>query len=214
MILEIVGDLGYVLLLINTILFSMGFSKNGKAYRIFAIYTIVMFCIQMSGFLLLKLHKNNLYLSHFYFILQFILLSFFYLKLLFKEIQNKVVKIGFIFCLAALVIQYTLDYSLFLEFNLFEIFITSFLLIVYATFHLYNLLNEKKDFYYINLGILIYLFGSTVLFLTGNIVTKFTEKWSTLTWILNAFLYLIYQFFILFELRKSFFKEKQIIYND
>lgn len=206
MILEIVGDLGYVILLLNIILLSIGFSKNGMAYRVFAVYMIIMFLIQMLSFVLLKLHKNNLYLSHFYFILQFILLSFFYLNLNFKKFQNKVVKSGFVFCLLTLGTQYALDYRLFWKFNLFEIFITSFLLIVYATFHLYNLLNERREFYYVNVGILIYLFGSTIIFLSGNLMIYMSPELNKITWILNAFLYVIYQLFILFELRKGFSK--------
>ncbi|ODS81579.1 MAG: hypothetical protein ABS44_19090 [Chryseobacterium sp. SCN 40-13] len=37
-------------------------------------------------------------------------------------------------------------------------------------FHFYNLLNKEKNYYYINTGILIYLFGSTVLFISGNLI--------------------------------------------
>ncbi|WP_264544758.1 MULTISPECIES: hypothetical protein [Flavobacterium] len=94
-----------------------------------------------------------------------------------------------------------------MKFNLFEIFITSFLIVTYATFHLYNLLNEEKEFYYVNLGILIYLFGSTVLFLGGNLAAMLSSKYNDVPWILNAFLYIIYQLFILYEWKKSFSKK-------
>ncbi|SHI98163.1 hypothetical protein [Flavobacterium terrae] len=214
MILEIIGDLGYVLLFLNTIILSVGFPKNGKAYKIFTIYTVIMFLIQMSSFVLLKLQKNNLYMSHFYFILQFIFLSFFYLQLNFKNDQKKIIKAGFVFCFFTLGVQYALDCSLFWKFNLFEIFITSFLLIVYAVFHLYNLLNEKKEFYYINVGILLYLFGSTILFLSGNLMVYLSPELNTVTWILNAFLYVIYQLFILFELKKGLPKDNLILRNE
>lgn len=208
MILEIVADLGYLLLLLNTIFFFMGFSKNGKAYKIFTFYLCVMFFIQIIVGILQYMRIDNLFLSHFYFIIQFVLLSFFYLNLNFKNFQSIIVKIGFVFCLAVLAFQYALNPSVFFEFNLFEIFITSFLLIVYATFYLYNLLNEKKEFYYINFGILTYLFGSTVLFLVGNLVAKMKPEFNDVPWILNSILYVFYQILILLEFKVSFYKNK------
>ena len=163
-----------------------------------------MFLIQMTVSYLQYLNADNLFLSHFYFILQFILLSCFYLNLELNGSQKKVIKIGFPVCLSALAIQYLLDMSLLSKFNLFEIFITSFLIIIYATFYLYNLLNEKKDFYYINLGILIYLFGSTVIFLAGNLSIVYELRFKFSIWILNALLYVAYQIFILVEWKRNF----------
>lgn len=209
MIFEIIADLGYFILLINTILFLKGFSVNGKAFRIFVCYLIIMFLIQITASFLQYFKINNLFLSHFYFILQFVLLSFFYLNLDLNELQSKIVKIGFVFCLLVLTVQNTLDSSLLLKFNLFEIFITSFLLIIYATFHLYNMLNKKREFYYVNFGILVYLFGSTVLFLVGNIINKLNDKFNDYTWLLNSALYVIYQLFILYEWKVNFSIKKQ-----
>ena len=132
MIFEIIADLGYFILLINTVLFTKGFSVNGKAFRIFTAYLIVMFLIQITVSTLQYFSIDNLFLSHFYFTLQFVLLSIFYLNLSFNKLQSKIVKIGFVICLSALTVQYTIDSSLLLQFNLFEIFITSFLLIIYT----------------------------------------------------------------------------------
>ena len=213
MILEIIADLGYLLLLFNIILFSIGFSDNGKAYRIFSYYLKIIFLIQIIAKSFNYLHYNNLFLSHFYFILQFVLLSYFYLNLGLNLFQKKIIRIGFVFCLMALGVQYLSDAELFFKFNLFEIFITSFLIVIYATFQLYNLLNEKKEFYYINLGILIYLFGSTVLFLAGNLAAKLAPEFNDVPWILNALLYVVYQLFILFEWKKSFSRTQKLSYE-
>lgn len=196
------------------ILFSKGFSVYGKAFRIFTSYLIIMFLIQITASLLQYLSIANLFLSHLYFIAQFVLLSFFYLNLGLNDFQNKMVKLGFVICLVALTVQYTLDSSLLLRFNLFEIFITSFLVIIYATFYLYNLLNERKKFYYINLGILIYLFGSTVIFLAGNLSILYELKFVFSIWILNAILYVIYQLFIFIEWKKSFSNTNKVPHNE
>lgn len=210
MFLEILADLGCLILLVNTVLFLKGFSSNGKAYKFFGIYLLCMFLIQTSAKALHFFQINNLMLSHFYFIAQFVLLSFFYLNLRLESFQAKSIKMGFVFCLVVLGIQFALDSTAFLKFNLFEIFITSFLLIIYSTFYLYNLLNEKKEFYYVNLGVLIYLFGSTVIFLAGNLTTIYKLRFVFNIWILNAVLYVIYQLMILFQWKKSYSKQTSL----
>jgi hypothetical protein len=202
---EILSWIGYVMMLINFFLFAfrVQYNKN-SAYRIFTIYIAIISIIQVATYILRCYTIHNLFLSHFYFVLQFITLSFFYNTLLKEKLQKKIVKMGLILGLLALTIQYAMQPELFFKFNLFEIFITSFLLIIFSTFHFYNLLNEKKYFYYINAGILVYLFGSTVLFLAGNLVSSLASKMNTVTWTLNAFLYIIYQVFIFVEWKKSF----------
>ena len=206
---SIFANIGYLILLLNLILFLKGVRNEGKAYKIFTCYLGVIFIVQIVSMIMMKNHINNLFLSHFYFIGQFILLSFFYINILKEKLQKKVVKFGLCLGLIALGIQYASDVSLFLKFNLFEIFITSFLLILYATFHFYNMLNEKKEFYYINIGVLIYLFGSTILFLVGNLTIVLSPKMNKITWILNSILYIVYQVFILLEWKKSFSKKRE-----
>lgn len=201
---EKLAYIGYFFLLLNLIVFLKGFSKNGKAFKIFTIYTGAILIIQLVSTILFKFRINNLFLSHFYFIFQFLLLSLFYYNLLKESLQKKTVAIFIILCPLILIVQYLINNTLFFKFNLFEIFITSFLLIIYSTFHLYNMLNGKREFYYINLGILLYLFGSTVLFLVGNLMNSLSSELNELTWILNSILYIVYQMFILTEWKKSF----------
>jgi hypothetical protein len=206
--LDLLSNIGCLILFFNLILFSLGFFKNESPYKIFTFYLGVIFLIQVLSSVLSYMNINNLFLSHFYFIGQFVILSFFYLNVLEKEgSQRKIVKSGLIIGLSVLGIQYFNDSSLFFEFNLFEIFITSFLLIIYATFHFYNTLNEKKEFYYINMGILLYLFGSTILFLVGNLTNVLSSKFTRIPWILNNFIYIVYQLYILVEWKESFSKK-------
>lgn len=201
-------NLGYVLLLFTFILYALRFSKENSAYKIFTIYLFVIICIQASAKILFLTGRNNLILSHAYFIGQFIMLSIFYFKLVKDQFQIKTIKIGFVLVLLTLAIQYYLRPELFFKFNLYEIFITSFLLIIYATFHFYNLLDEKREFYFINMGILLYLFGSTILFLVGNLTTQFSSKVQMITWKLNAAFYVFYLFFLLYEWKVSYFRKK------
>lgn len=198
--------IGIFFLLLNLVLFIKSYANQGKAYKIFTWYLGIIFCIQLVSNIMMRLDINNLFLSHFYFIGQFVVLSLFYLSILQSTFQVKIVKTGLIIGLLVVLIQYVADSSLFFKYNLFEIFITSFLIIIYAVFHFYNMLNGKKVFYYINMGILLYLIGSTILFLVGNLVTKLSKEISLVTWILNSFLYIVYQIFVLYEWKYSFSK--------
>lgn len=201
-------NLGYVLLLLNFILFAVKFPGKNQAYKIFTTYLLVMMAVQISAKICIMMRLSNLFVSHLYFIGQFIMLSFFYLKLVKDHFQLKAIKIGFVLVLLTLGIQYGIKPQLIMKFNLYEIFITSFLIIIYATFHFYNMLDEKKEFYFVNMGILLYLFASTILFLVGNLTVKFSENFNLTTWILNAGLYVVYQLFILYEWKIGYSKKQ------
>ena len=153
------------------------------------------------------LKTNNLALINGFFIGQLILLGLFYKKLMKTEQQKNFVKWSIALGFLAVAIHYFLDPSQFFKFNLFEITVTSLLIVAFAVLHLYNMLTEKKEFYYINLGIIIYLLSSTVLFFVGNLTIVLSTELKFLTWRLNAFLFVVYQLFIVFEWRKSFYKK-------
>lgn len=208
---SILVNTGYILLLLNTILFSIKFASSSKATKIFTFYSGLIFVIQILANILYRNNINNLFLSHFYFIMQYFILAWFYYEILKERKQRRFIQLGIAFVSIALGIQYSFDPKLFFRFNLFEIFITSFMLIICATLHFYNMLNEKKEFYYINMGILIYLFGSTVLFLTGNLVANLTSSVNKMTWTANAALYVVYQVFIFVEWKKSYSAKKLLV---
>lgn len=205
---DIIINLGYVLLAINCLLLLKGFFKEKKSFKVFGIYCFAMFIVQMRANYLSRQHINNLYLSHYYFITQLIILSYFYYLILKEDFQKKTVVIASSIGLIILGIQYYLHPKYYFEFNLLEIFITSFLLVIYAVFQLYNQLSSEKEYQYLNIGILVYLFGSTVFFLAGNLMIKLNKTINDLTWNFNNLLYVVYQCFILFEIYKMNYKRK------
>lgn len=201
---EIFADIGYILLFINCILLGKNISKKTKPVKVFLIYNLAMLLIQMTSKVLFTLKMNNLFLSHFYFIFQFLILSYFYYILLEVPFQKRVVKIVSAIALLVLCIDYAWKPELFFSLNLLEIFVTSLPVVIYAAFHLYNLLNKEHYFYYTTVGLLIYLYGSTFLFLSYELIMIAIEKEAGVyTWFLNIFLYVIYQLFILKDLLKT-----------
>lgn len=192
------------------VLYLKDFFQQGKSFKIFTIYLIGTSLIQIVSKIFLNMYANNLFLSHYYFIGQFILLGLFFKSLFTNRIQKSVANWILIIGLILLAIQYSLNPAVFYKFNLFEIFVTSFLVIILAAMHLYNLLAEEKVFYYCTIGILLYLSGSTILFFVGNITAILSEKYQFLPWTLNAILVIIYQLFILFQWRKMIYSKKII----
>ena len=113
----------------------------------------------------------NIFLHHFYELFQFVLLSYFYSLLLKTKTQLYTVYLILIILPVFLLSRYLLNPTLFFEYNLMESYLTTIPLIIYATMHLYNNLGEKSHFYYINLGLLFYLFTSTFIFLLYKLIT-------------------------------------------
>lgn len=210
----LIVNIGYAVLLINLILYGLGYSKNDKSFKIFTIYLIGTAVIQVASKVCKQIYNNNLFLSHFYFIGQFIVLYFFFKNLFVLQSQKKIADYVLLVGIVALTIQYALEPQVFFKFSMLEIFITSFLVLILASIHLYNMLTDKKVFYYCTIGILLYLFSSTVLFFVGNLTAFLSKEYQFLPWTLNAFLVIVYQLFILFEWKISYYKRETPIYHE
>jgi hypothetical protein len=188
-----------LILLLNFILFLSKFKKNDKAYKIYAVYLGAIVLVQASMQLLIVLRYQNLILSHAYFCLQFILLSLFYLKLMKQNYQRQIIKFNLVLVPLILAVNFWINPSQVHEFCLLEIMLTSITIIGYSVFHFYNMLSNKKEFYFINCGILIYLFGSMTLFLPRNLYTIYGYSFGKVLHILNLVLYLMYLILIFIE---------------
>lgn len=161
--------------------------------------------------ILYMMKMKNLFAVNIFFIGQLILLALFYNSLYRIKIQKISIIVTLIIALLILGIQFIIDPGEFLNFNLLAINLTSSLIVVYALTHLYNMLTEGKKFYYFSIGLVLYLLASTVLFLIGNVSVGLSNDLKYLSWMLNAFLVVVYQFFILYEWIKSFSKETSLI---
>ncbi|GAA6772588.1 hypothetical protein [Flavobacterium sp. GSB-24] len=151
---------------------------------------------------------NNLFLVNTFFIGQMIFLGLFYYSILKIKIQKQFVKVSLIVALLVLTIQFVNDPQEFLKFNLFEITLTSLLIVVFALLHFYNMLTENKTYYYASMGIIIYLLSSTVLFIIGNLTSTLNNDVKYLSWMFNAFLNIVYYLFIMYEWKVSFSRKK------
>ena len=193
----------YLILLLNLILYSYSFFRKEKANVFFVSYLAFSFLLQIYMEIIYFLRGNNLLAINIFFVGQMILLGLFYNSLMHIKAQKLFVKTSLIIALLVLGVQFIMDPNQFFKFNLFEITLTSLLIVVFALIHFYNMLTENKEYYYISIGIVFYLLTSTVLFLVGNLSLELSLDLKYITWMLNAFLIVVYQLFILYDWIKS-----------
>ncbi len=198
---------GIILIFINALLYLIGYKryKNVLAYKYFSWYLFISFIVSVTAFVYAKFKITNLHFSHAYFISQFLLLSLFY-RSLFKSNQKKYLVIIMVLVTLILAIQYALKPSLLYQFNLFEIFITSFPIVVYAAIHLYNSLNTVYVYSLINAGVLIYITSSTLIFILGNYISyeDMNSDIKRNIYLINKILYVVYLTLILIQWKTSF----------
>lgn len=200
---EILSLIGKGILLINLAVYCIGFSRSGKACTFFISYLAWILLCEIVFYVLNARKINNLFFSHYYLIGQFLLLGLFFHEILTEKYQKKTARTLLIIIPAVLVIQYIIYPEKYYVFNLFEIFVTSYSIIILALFHLYNILDTQKKYNYISLGLLLYLISSTVIFLSGNLYTVMNRKLHKEIWVFNVVMFIVYQIFILTEYLSS-----------
>lgn len=208
-LLDIFIYLGYFLLTINIVIYSIRMKTENHSYRVLFLYLVYTGIIQILTEYYGKVYKQNLFMSHYYFIGQFIILSLFYFTL----IRNSRIK-KFIIIITSLI-------SLLLPtlvlptgtnlnaFNLMEVVICSLPIIIYSVVYFFDSVNsQSRKFLFVNSGIFIYLLCSTLIFVTGNYVKDMETFWFKFIWILNSFLYAISLILFFIEWYKHFRKKE------
>lgn len=202
---EILVYIGYLILAINTFLFLKSYRRISIAFQIFTIYLLLTLLIQLlSTYIKNSPIKDNLFLSHYYFIGQFVLLSLFFKKIITKDLLKKFISRILISGIIALSIYYTMYPSNYDKLNVFEIIITSIPLIVYCFFFFIQKIEDSdKKFTYIISGFFLYILCSTLLFVAGNI----DNDTRNIIWRSNSILYIVYQVLIFVEWYKHYRKK-------
>ena len=192
----LLGKIGVITVVINTILFFKSFTYNGKAFKIFTYYLLLISIIQVISYLLHLFTDYNLYMSNVYIIVQFAVLTLFFRELLNLKI---LLYIG-ILVLAFLGYQYVSDFSLFLKYNSVGIALTQGIITIYALLYFYFSLTKKDSkFLLINLGIFLYMISSSLILASGNLVFNFdliSKEDYILLLTLNSVFYIIFQILV------------------
>lgn len=193
---EIITNTSTIILIVNFVCFLVMRKKFPLSLKIFTLYLFFMVIIQVSTTIMAIYKINNLFFSHYYFIIQFFLISLFFRKVLNFYRITKIIDIVIIVVISTLCVYYLMFPDKYFKFNNFEIALTSIPLIIYCFLFIVQKL-EKTDrtYFYIVSGLFIYLTGSTLLFSTGNIKSPLKKY----VWLMNGILYIIYQSLIFIE---------------
>jgi hypothetical protein len=199
-IMDMIADVSICILAINVFLFFKSYRNKTVAFKIIAFYLLYSLIIQLKMAYLASLKENNLHISHFYFIGQWVFLSFFFMEELKNKALSKRIKTYLLFALIALGISYSLNPESYEKHNTFEVVITSVPLLVYCfIFFTKRIESSNSNFMFFNAGLFIYILCSTLLFVAGNVKAGI----KLYIWAFNVVLYLIYQLCILLEWYKN-----------
>ena len=201
--------LSYNILVLNLSLYAISFFKNEKVNGFFLIYLLFANIMQVSMDMFYLLHKNNLFLMNLFFIGQMIVLGLFYSSLMNSRSQKTIIHTTMVLNTIIIGIQSWMDYEQFFRYNLLVIVITNLSVIVFAVLHLYNMLTSEKKYYYITIGLILYLLASTLIYIVGNINVKLDDDFKFLLVYFNSFLLIVYYLFILYDWKVSFLGKKK-----
>ena len=201
--------LSYSILVLNLSLYAISFFKKEKVNGFFLIYLLFATIMQVSMEALYHLHVKNLILMNLFFIGQMMALGFFYGSLMNSRSQKTIIHTTMVLNTIIIGIQSWMDYEQFFRYNLLVIVITNLSVIVFAVLHLYNMLTSEKKYYYITIGLILYLLASTLIYIVGNINVKLDDDFKFLLVYFNSFLLIVYYLFILYDWKVSFLGKKK-----
>jgi hypothetical protein len=201
--LNFIGDIAAYFAMFLPLIYLKSFAYEGKAFRLFTIYLVFIGFITFSQIYCTRILKleSNIFLSHYYFIGQFIILSRFFKELIHKKWIDIVMGL----VLVVLAAQYILQPEIYPRYNKFGIFFTHLILVFFALQYLYKSLGEKSNYLWINTGIILYFTTTSLIFYSGNLVFNPSISMSSIQLIsdLNSILYLVFQILIFVEWWKN-----------
>lgn len=186
-------------------------NKSSRKLQFLTLYFLTLLTTHFVMFFTAKSGINNLFVSHYYFGLQFLFLGLFY-KTLFTKSQKKWVNGTIIGVFTILTLYYVVQPEKYFEFNLIDIFITNVPLLFFSLIHLYNMLTAPTRFFTMNAAVLMYLSTTTLIFFLGTYLMvegeemAFARETALNIWTINNIMYLAYLIFFVIEWKKTFYK--------
>ena len=176
--------------------------KSIKGYLVpLFLYVSVSFVTEIINFVLTKSNINNMIVFHFFTIIEFILISIFYL-LFFKKYLKPVY---LLIPIPVFVILAFFDYKI-NSFNTMDDFTASIgaiLLSLYALFSFFFMMRKlifenilTEPFFWINSGVLFYFSGNLLVFAFYNYICTYQRSYSEAVWAIPQFLTIFFNILI------------------
>ncbi|MDW5290762.1 hypothetical protein [Formosa sp. PL04] len=204
-----ISFIGLCFLVVNTTLFLTDKTVRVLVSKTFLAYLVSLSFIEISCNVIGVLYPNsNLFISHFYFIFQFVFMSSLYYTLFKEKKIKQFIVLVFVIELMILGWIYYSNPQLFWEFNIFEIVSTSFILVFYALVYIFKNLEVEHKYFNFSIGLILYLCCSITIFLSGNLEMVLYEDPFIDIWIFNSLFYIIFQYMVY---REYLFFKKQAL---
>lgn len=173
-------------LFLNAMLYTLKAKADDSGIaKIISIYLWAMFSIQVLSEILSFLNSYTLFISHVYFYSQFILISIFYHKICENNSQRVFIRWYVSGVTLCLLIQYFIYPEVSYRYNLLEVFLTNYSLVICPLMYIYNTTPENRTFSYLNLGFLTYGISGGTIFLFGNIMSFTPLEMSELFYLIH-----------------------------
>ena len=199
----------YILLALALSFFLIGYFKRiqSASYKRILLFLIIMACVEMINYYYYR-KGSNLFLSHAYFFLRFLALSFFYRSLL-KKAQLKLVDFFLIFCPLVFILYHLggiFSFYNIIPFHPFEVFVLSAPIILFAGLHTYNSIENRLNFIYVNFGLLIYMTVGTLVFIAAYVLNSGESSKLVVRylWNLNSIFWIVCLLLFIFEWWKNY----------
>jgi hypothetical protein len=185
---------GLFLLIINCGLYLYTYSGKDRLYKSFTLYLIVLaFYETVCTVVGILKPGQNVYLVHYNFNFQFLLLSLFFYQILQGDFFKKMIIFNLLAVWLLLAIQYYHDPGLYWRFNIPEIVGISLLLICYALIHIYQNLGETKQYFYVSIGVVLFYLCGSIIFMSGNLDLVIWQKPYLDIWVFNSLFFIAFQ---------------------
>lgn len=196
-------NISFIFILFNVMTYGYLIIKNVYSIRWFGYYIALAFFVQSLATILGKgFGLNNLPLLHFYSLLELIVLSIFYKKILeneswFQKAINYILVIGTI-----LIIGNSIFVQSIYTFNSNAKTLSQIIIMGYAISYYFSILHKNtptdSTLNLLNAAILLYYAGSFFIFMFSNVLSHQNSELLKLFFDFNILLYLIFQLLVLF----------------
>jgi hypothetical protein len=188
------------------LLYAKGFFLFNNAYKFFTIYLgVVSFLITIVKYTFDN-QIDNIFLVHIYILIRFICLSLFFKEIITNLKFKKAIKIILALFVLIILTKVALNFKMVYHFDLFESFASTFFIAVYSIYYAYQQINQKKEFYYINLSIIIYSFGGSLFYLTSSLFEKAHYDFLRVSLNVNFLFVILANMVFLIEWKKNYAK--------
>lgn len=203
---ETILNISFFIILINFLLYARGYFKFGYAYKYFTIYIGIIFFLMIFVKYTFDHNINNIFLVHIYILVRFVCLSLFFKEIIHDVKIKKAIKIILGVYVVIILFKIYKEQLVLFQFNLFESFTSNFFIGLYSIYYFYQQIDQRKEFYYINLSIIIYTFGSCFFYLTSTLLAITKPELLVISLNINFLFVILANIIFLYEWKKNYSK--------